>query len=542
MVIGTIGSIICFIVQLVFWYVVKAPFNLHSSATWFEIIIFLASIAACYAFGGSSDFDDKAKSVASVVGTLTAIIFMIFCVAGTLSGAFFHSRGWYEKVSEMVTIIDDNDPTTPNAFPNLLGSNNDTSNLPLIGVPEAIKNSETQMGRQPALGSQFELLEEEMTSQSINNSLMYVIPLEPKSMFKWNGENHGYFIIDRNNGNTEFVQESLKTTEKAPFGDNAKRIIYSYMRKNGIGGRITELSPEINEEGEFMYVATVYKTKGVEGFDYVTGVVELNAKTQECQYYALDEIPEYIDRVFPEWLFNDYITYYGEYKNGWWNTIIGQKEVLEPTNGSDIVYIDGVCWYYTGFTSAGKGESSNGIIMMNCRTGEIEYHKTYGISEDKAQGVAEGRVQEKEYKASYPLLLMVGGQETYFMLMRDNNNNLCGYSFVNYKDYSKASVAESLVDAQNAYIKSCSQSISADVLDNLDVSKGKAAITHIGSETKEGNTIWYIRMDGNTHIFSFQSSLEPDVVFAKVGDVAEVTYIEADSEVVSAISIDIKLE
>lgn len=128
------------------------------------------------------------------------------------------------------------------------------------------------------------------------------------------------------------------------------------------------------------------------------------------------------------------------------------------------------------------------------------------------------------------------------MLMRDNSNNLCGYSFVNYKDYSKASVAESLTDAQNAYIKSCSQSVSADVLDNLDVSKGKAAITHIGSETKEGNTVWYIRMEGNTHIFSFQSSLEPDVVFAEVGDMAEVTYIEADSEVVSAISIDIKLE
>lgn len=524
------------------WYTAKVPFNIHSSVTWIEIVIFFFVAAACFGIGGVSDNSDTLKFIAGL-STILAVVSVVLCVVvGWGSSTFFHSRSWYGRVSEMVTIIDDDDPTTPNAFPNLLGNNNDTSNLPLIGIPEAIKNSETQMGRQPALGSQFELLEAEMTSQNINNSLMYVIPLEPKNMFKWDGENHGYFVIDRNNGSTEFVQESLTTTEHAPFGDNATRIIYSYMRKNGISGRITELSPKINEEGEFMYVATVFKTEGLEGFDYVTGVVELNAKTKECKYYALDEIPEYIDRVFPEWIFDDYITYYGRYKNGWWNSVIGQREVLEPTNGSDIVYIDGVCWYYTGFTSAGKGESSNGIIMMNCRTGEIEYHKTYGISEDKAQGVAEGRVQEKEYKASYPLLLMVGGQETYFMLMRDNNNNLCGYSFVNYKDYSKASVAESLVDAQNAYIKSCSQSTSADVLDNLDVSKGTAAITHIGCETKDGNTVWYIRMDGNEHIFSFQSGLEPNIVFANVGDIAEVTYIEAESEVISAITIEIELE
>lgn len=534
---GTVLSIIAVALNVYAWWLIKSPFCINSSTTWLERFVLFLCLGIIWMY--CSDSSSRISLTISILSFGVSIVLIVVLLLGLfISSNIFTSKERYQLVSEMVEIIEETDEGSP--FPNLLGSNNDTSNLPLIGLPEAIKNSETQMGKQPALGSQFELLEAEVTSQSINNSLNYVVPLEPKEFWKWDGNNHGYFIIDRNNGKTTFEETGLSITEHAPFGSNAKRVIYKYMRRNGISGRITELSPEIDDEGNFKYVATVYKTKGIEGFKTVTGVVELDAVSGSCQYYGLDEIPEYVDRVFPEEFFFDYIKYYGKYKRGWFNSWTSQKEVLEPTSGSDIVYIDGTCWYYTGYTSAGKGESSNGIMMMNCRTGEIKYYITYGISESKAMGVAEGRVQEKGYKASYPLLLMIGGQESYFMLMRDESNNLCGYAFVNYKDYSKAAVADTLALAQEQYIKNCGINTNADILDNLDLSNGKAAITDIGSEVKDGETIWYIKMNGNEHIFAFSSDLEPEIVFAEVGDIVKVTYVEAETKVVSAITIEMQ--
>ena len=121
-------------------------------------------------------------------------------------------------------------------------------------------------------------------------------------------------------------------------------------------------------------------------------------------------------------------------------------------------------------------------MMMNSRTGEITYYTTYGISEEKAQGIAEGLVQEKEYTASYPLLLQVGGKETYFMLMRDKKENLVGYAFVSYKDYTKAAVSTSLLEAQANYVKALASGSNSKALDETSIAKKSGTISNaIGS-------------------------------------------------------------
>lgn len=530
----TIASIIFLAIYVWILWLLKVTFSINNAVSWLELIICFLSICLISTF---FNFNILKK----ITGTLTILSICILILGAFFSSDIFHAKSRYDFVANMVTVIEDSDEIS--AFPNLLGNNNDTSNLPLIGEPEAIKRAETEMGKIPALGSQFQINSSEITSQNINDSLMYVVPLEPKNMFKWDSEtgNYGYFIIDRNNQKTNFVETSLKTVECAPFGDNTERIIYNYLRSIHQNGRITELSPEVDEEGNFHYVATVYTTSGIEGLDKVIGIVDVNAITKECQYYSLKDVPDYVDRVYPEDFFTQYLKYYGSYKKGWWNSIIGQKEVLEQTDDYDIIYIDGVCYYYTGYTSTGKGESSNGIMLMNCRTGEIEYHITYGISEEKAQGVAEGRVQEKGYKASYPLLLNISGEETYFMLMRDENENLCGYAFVNYKDYTKAAVGDTLLATQELYIKSCLDSKSSSTLNNDSLAISKGTISSIASEVKDGNTIYYVRVNGEEQIFSFYSEIAPEIVFAKEGNNIEIEYIPSDTNVISAVTVKLDL-
>lgn len=462
-----------------------------------------------------------------------AILIYFIGSSPVAKGAYYSN-----KISDEIKIIEETDENS--AFPNLLGENNDTSNLPIYGIPEALKKSETQMGKIPALGTQFEVREKDVTSQNINNELKYVIPLQPKNWLKWDESgNQGYFIVDRNTGDTEFIEESLFTTSKAPFGDNTKRLIYKYMNDEHIPGLITEISPEVDEKGEFHYVATVYETEGLSGFSSVTGIIEVDAKTKSCTYYNLDEIPSYVDRVYPEWIFNEYLKYYGLYKRGFINFLFGQKGCQKPTEDSDIIYIDGVCYYYTGFTSTGKAESSNGIMMMNSRTGEISYYRTNGLSEERAREVAEGVVQEKEYVASYPLLLTVGNEESYFMLMRDKSDNLTGYAFVSYKDYTKSSVASSLIEAQAQYVKSLSKVNSTEVLDESNLTELNGVISDIASENIDGTTVYYVKIGDSDKIFQMFSELNLDIVFADVGDKIKITYFDSNSKVETIISCEL---
>lgn len=447
------------------------------------------------------------------------------------------SKDRYNEVSNMVEIIKGDESS--DAFPNLLGKNNDTSNLPLIGVSEAIKLCETEMGKKPSLSSQFEIKEESVTSQSINGELCYVVPIEPIAFWKWdkNVGNYGYFIVDRNNKKTTFVENSLMTTEYAPFNSSASRIIYAFMKGENIKGLIIDISPEVDDDGNFHYIATVY-TKKLGGMKHVKGVVDLDAIKKTCKFYKLDEIPKFVDRVYPEEFFKEYVKYYGEYSMGFWNAQFAQKNVQVLTDDMDVIYIDGVCYYYSGLMSTKNKNSTSAIVMMNSRTGKITIYNTSGISEKRAMELAEGKVQEKEYTASYPILLKVGNEETYFLLMRDKNENLVGYAFVNYHDASFVSVNENLLLAQNEYIKACSTSNNSNSLENETITNKNGKISAITSEVLDGTTIYYIRLEGSNQIYSVHSSVYPEIVFATIGDSLNISYVKTESTIIPIVEIN----
>lgn len=533
-----ITSVIVILLMIWICYLCKTRFYINNMLIWLLITISIFSIGCVgYLIESSSyqlDYEETIITKLSlwIGGVGLAIVLLI----GLFTSTMFSSKSRYQFANNLVTVIESTEDSS--GFPNLLGDNNDTSNLPLIGIPEAIKKAETEMGKIPALGSQFELIESGVTTQNIKGEISYVIPLEPKSFYRWdNNGNRGYFTVDRNNGNTQFVETSLFTTEKAPFSNNAKRIANNCLNMYGVSGLVTDISPEVDDEGNFHYVATVYEKTALAGLKTVKGIVEIDAVSTKSVYYSIDEIPEYVDRVYPESFFEDYISYYGRYKKGFWNFIFGQKEVLEQTSDMDVIYIDGVCYYYTGITTAGKGESSNGIMMMDSRTGKMTLYRTYGISESKAQGVAEGKVQEKAYKASYPLPLNVAGEETFFSLMRDSNNNICGYAFVNYKDYTKSAVGENLITTQASYIKSCKTSTNANTLDNNSLTTKSGTISEITSEVISGTSIYYVRLNGSDQIYSLYSELNPKILFAKNSDKISVSFIEAESDIIAIVDV-----
>ena len=58
---------------------------------------------------------------------------------------------------------------------------------------------------------------------------------------------------------------------------------------------------------------------------------------------------------------------------------------------------------------------------MNQRTKEARYYSVAGAEEYSAMSSAEGSVQQFSYNATFPLLLNIEGQPTYFMALKDDS-------------------------------------------------------------------------------------------------------------------------
>ena len=56
-----------------------------------------------------------------------------------------------------------------------------------------------------------------------------------------------------------------------------------------------------------------------------------NLKTGEIEDYEKDKVPSWVDQIYTTEIAEEYNTYYGKYKNGFLNSIIGKKEVQVPT-------------------------------------------------------------------------------------------------------------------------------------------------------------------------------------------------------------------
>ena len=83
--------------------------------------------------------------------------------------------------------------------------------------------------------------------------------------------------------------------------------------------------------------------------------------------------------------------------------------------GYNYVVKDDDVWVYSGVTSATSDNSIIGFVLINQRTAESKFYPVAGATEDSAMSSAEGQVQQMRYTATFPLLINVGGQPTYFI-------------------------------------------------------------------------------------------------------------------------------
>lgn len=231
------------------------------------------------------------------------------------------------------------------------------------------------------------------------------------------------------------------------------------------------------------------------------------------------------------------LSYNGKYRSGWLNSVFGQKGVLQPTDGYNYLAINDDVWLYTGITSVTSDESNVGFVLTNLRTKETRYYPVPGAEEYSAMSSAQGQVQHLGYRATFPLLLNVADRPSYFMALKDSAGLVKMYAFVDVQQYQIVGTGSTVEESRQDYLsKLKKEDVNTPEEQLLSV---EGTVLDIESAVIDGNTYYYILLEGNEQVFQIPVNLSNRLPFLNEGDTLKISYNEASEEItVKAVEIN----
>ncbi|MCR4563519.1 MAG: CvpA family protein [Clostridiales bacterium] len=451
-------------------------------------------------------------------------------------------------------------------------ANIDFSSVPRLDSDAANAIATRTLGDLSDMVSQF-AISYESTQINYKNLPVRVTPLEYGDIFKWfkNTKNGlpAYIIVDMTTQEGKLIR--LENGMKYSTAEHFSHYLMRVLRFKYPTYMFDSPNFEINEEGKpFWIVPIIDKTIGLFGGTDVIGAAVVDACTGETAviatgdssktklktaYTVNDEQWQWIDRVYSATLVNEQFNYYGRYSGGFFNSIFGQQDVKVTSAGYNYLALNDDVYMYTGVTSVVSDQSIIGFTLINQRTKEAKFYLVSGALETSAQTSAEGKVQQYEYTATFPLLLNISGEPTYFIALKDSSSYVKMYSMVNVKQATVVAIGASLSECLENYaaeLKSNGIGVDIDVdaiseSENQPVQEEKTTTTITGvvsdirSQVVSGETVYYIQISSLDTYYSVKASVYEQAVILNKGDKVTIEYKkDAKGDIITAVSV--KLE
>jgi hypothetical protein len=396
--------------------------------------------------------------------------------------------------------------------------------IPVVDKDTASRLGQRKLGEMADLVSQFEI-EEIYTQINYKGKPVRVTPLMYGDIIKWlNNRSEGipaYITVDMTTQETQLVRlkEGIKYSESEYFMRDLQRALrFKYPTKI-----FDNISFEIDDSGTPYWVASTIDFKiGFWSGSDIDGIVLMNAVTGESEYYTLSEVPTWIDQVYDSNMVIEQLIYNGKYRSGFFNSIFGQRGVLQPTDGYNYLAMDDDVFLYTGMTSVTSDESNVGFVLTNLRTKDTKFYTIPGAEEYSAMSSAEGQVQHLGYSSTFPLLLNVSDRPTYFMSLKDGAGLVKMYAFVDVNQYQIVGTGNSVEEARADYISKLKTENATDIPEDT-VGDVTGVIEKINSAVVGGNTVYYIKLKFDIEIYTAVITKSDLLPFAKAGDEVNLT-------------------
>ena len=255
----------------------------------------------------------------------------------------------------------------------------------------------------------------------------------------------------------------------------------------------------------------------------------MDAQNGSSQYYPIEEVPQWVDQAYSSDIVINQIDYWGKYKKGYLNTIFGQKEMSHTSGGYNYLAQDDDVWIYTGLTSTGNDQSNIGFVLVNLRTKEARYYPVSGATEHSAMSSAEGQVQHLGYQATFPILLNVANQPTYFLSLKDNAGLVKQFAYINVERYQEVAIGSTINEAYNQYLKLVGSNADAS-MDESSLKTETQIVKAVSSAVKDGNTYYYVQLENSDQIFTASIQLNDILAVIKPGDTVSVKYVDTQTQ------------
>ena len=416
--------------------------------------------------------------------------------------------------------------------------------IPTLDRSSAEYLGDRQMGTLSDMVSQFEY-SNDSTQINYQGRPVRVAPIDYADLIKWftnRGEGlPAYVLVDMVTQEASVVR--LQEGMKYSFSEPLNRNIVRHLRFRYPTYLFDTPQFEIDEEGTPYWIAPrIVRTIGLFGGTDIQGAVLCNAITGECQYYDIADVPAWVDNVYTPDLIMEQYDYHGTFINGFLNSILGQKGVTMTTEGYNYIALNDDVYVYTGVTSANADQSNLGFLLSNQRTKETRFYEAPGATEYAAMGSAEGEVQDLKYVATFPLLLNIAGEPTYFIPLKDATELVKSYAMVNVAQYQLVAVAGSVSQCEQVYIDLLSQRgiVSEEERPETQIS---GVVDDIRSAVMDGSTYYFLRLEGGEVYYAVSASENPVAVLLNLGDKVTIGHAvqtgEEDASILSAYSLTI---
>ena len=526
---------------LVYFYLSLPALNLQDGNfyTFVFILCIVFVVASLFTSGfrmapgsGVKEYFRFVKTQCLPVGILMALLVVVGVVGTLVSMPIFRAAAY----RDLLTVEDGN-------------FNQDIAQISFDKIPTLDRSSaeylgDRQMGTLSDMVSQFEY-SNDSTQINYQGRPVRVAPIDYADLIKWftnRGEGlPAYVLVDMVTQEASVVrlQDGMKYSFSEPLGRNIVR----HLRFRYPTYLFDTPQFEIDEEGTPYWIAPrIVRTIGLFGGTDIQGAVLCNAITGECQYYDIADVPAWVDNVYTPDLIMEQYDYHGTFINGFLNSILGQKGVTMTTEGYNYIALNDDVYVYTGVTSANADQSNLGFLLSNQRTKETRFYEAPGATEYAAMGSAEGEVQDLKYVATFPLLLNIAGEPTYFIPLKDATELVKSYAMVNVAQYQLVAVAGSVSQCEQVYIDLLSQRgiVSEEERPETQIS---GVVDDIRSAVMDGSTYYFLRLEGGEVYYAVSASENPVAVLLNLGDKVTIGHAvqtgEEDASILSAYSLTI---
>lgn len=527
-----VSAILTLIFVALSFYVTLPAINPQSEGFWMFLLYGIAFYIGAYvlfSFLGERKTNKRAKSnfklkktAGVIVGVCVLLVPILVLAVGSFVSSTFFNANAYANLIEV-----------PEAdFAEDMPEAEIVNNIALMDTDTAIKMGNRTLGALSNVVSQYEI-SSNYKQINYNKAPQKVSTLEYADFFKWYANKAqgipGYVMVDPVNvTDAKYIEleTPIKYSDSGYFGDDLMRKLrFSYPTK--IFGNI---SFEIDDEGNPYYIVACIKPRiAMFGAYDVNEVVIFDPVSGESTIYALSDVPSWVDNVFTGTLASQKYDWFGTLKNGYWNSIIGNKDCKVTTDDYGYIVIGDDVWFFTGVTSVVSDESNIGFIISNARTGEYKFYPVTGAEEYSAMHSAEGQVQEKGYVASFPSLINVSGEATYIMVLKDSAGLVKLYALVNVENYSIVATGSTQTEAKEEYLKLLKQNGLIDKIpEKEEVEDSNSAdvtveIADIKVYTVGGESVFYIT-DADGHIYKQRLCDDESLIILKNGDIVNIKY------------------